>query len=236
MYPVDVLSMILFAGLAFKAFGFLIRDELLLRLLVVIGMSCDILFYALQPVPIWQSVVTNGSLAVINAALILIIVFERTTFSMSAQARALYAHFPTLKPGQFRRLLRHATWRRAGGVTQIATEGAPLEKLYFLQVSQFDIEKRGKRFSAAGPSFAGELVFLSGGTSSASVWVPAGAEYVEFDSAGLRRAMDRSTPLSNGMIALFGVDLARKVANSVPIDEDMIPPRPHLQVAQCSDR
>lgn len=236
MAAANVLSIILFLGLAFKACGFLVRDELALRVLVLVGMSCDILFYAFQPVPIWQSLVTNGLLVSINLALVLIIVFERTTFSMTARERALYDHFPTLKPGQFRRLLRHAIWRRAEGETQLAEEGGRLDKLYFLQVPQFDIEKQGRRFTAPGPSFAGELVFLGGGQSSASVWVPPGSDYVEFDSAALRRAMDRSSALSNGMVALFGADLARKVANSVPIREtERHAAAPHLQGAQCLD-
>ena len=225
MAAVHLLSIVLFLGLAFKALGFLVRDELALRLLVLVGMTCDILFYALQPVPIWQSVVTNGALVSINAALILIIVFERTTFSMSARERALFEHFPTLRPGQFRRLLRHADWRHADKDTQITQEGASLDELYFLHSDQFEIEKRGHRFTAPGPSFAGELVFLGGGQSSASVWVPAGSDYVAFDSSGLRRTMNRSSALANGMVALFGADLARKVANSVP-----------MEPARCSDR
>ena len=238
MTAVQFLSAILFLGLAFKAIGFLVRDELLLRVLVLIGISCDILFYALQPQPIWQSVVANSALVSINAGLILIIVFERTTFSMDARARKLYTHFPTLMPGQFRRLLRHATWRRTEERIKIAEEGGPLEKLFFLQVPQFEIEKKGRKFIAKGPSFAGELVFLGGGQSSASVWLAAGSNYVEFDSAGLRRAMTRSAPLSNAMVALFGADLARKVANSVPIDEAEMPapPQPELRVAQSTDR
>ncbi len=235
MAAAHALSVILFLGLALKAFGFLVRDELVLRTLVMLGICCDILFYALQPVPLWQSLVANGALVAINAALILIIIFERTTFSLSPREKVLFDHFPTLLPGQFRRLLRHATWRHTDEELQIAEEGAALDKLYFLQGSHFEIEKRGQRFTAAGPSFAGELVFLGGGLSSASVWVPAGSDFVEFDSAALRRAMKRSAALSNGMVALFGADLARKVANSVPIETAPEVSEPKLRVAKCSD-
>lgn len=218
MEAVPFLSLVLFLGLFLKAFGFLVRDELALRALVLVGMSCDIVFYALQPVPIWQSVISNALLATINLGLILLIVWERTTIRMSTRDKALFDHFPTLQPGQFRRMMRHATWHKTEGETQIATEGAALDQLYFIDAPSFDIEKQGRRFTAIGPAFAGELAFLGGGASSASVFVPAGHVYVAFDSAGLHRAMARSGPLNNAMVALFGKDLARKVANSVPME------------------
>ncbi|SFR07345.1 hypothetical protein [Poseidonocella sedimentorum] len=211
------LAVVLFAGLLFKAAGFLVRDELVLRALVVIGMACDIAFYTLQPNPILHSILTNGFLTAINLLLIVLIVLERTTLSMSDREKALFAAFPTLRPGQFRRVVRHARWHRAEAQAQLIDEGAPVERLFYIQSPRFEIEKQGQRYSAEGPAFAGELVFLKGGLSSASVWVPAGSDYISFDSAALHRTMARSVPLSNAMIALFGEDLARKVANSVPL-------------------
>ena len=211
------LAGILFLGLALKSLGYLVRDELALRSLVVAGMVCDILFYALQPVPILQSVATNTFLVAINTGLIVLIVFERTTLRMSDDAKRLYQHFPTLRPGQFRRVMKHATWHKAPTRTEIITEGATLDRLFFLFTPRFEIEKLGRTYAAHGPAFAGELVFLNGGRSSASVFVSKGSAYVSFDTAGLQRAMRRSAPLNNAMVALFGKDLAAKVANSVPI-------------------
>lgn len=218
MAALDTLSFILFLGLFFKALGFLIRDELLLRSFVVLGMICDIVFYLFRAETLWQSVFTNGLLVSINLGLMIFIIFERSTLGFSQRDRALYDHFPTLQPGQFRRILRSAKWHVADTDKQLAVEGKPLDTLYFLDCATFSIEKRGRVFEAQGPSFAGELVFLGGGTSSASVWVPKGAHYVGFDSAPLKRTMKRSPALRNGMIALFGSDLARKVANSVPLE------------------
>ena len=211
------LAGILFFGLALKSLGYMVRDELVLRSLVVAGMVCDILFYALQPVPILQSVATNTFLVVINVGLIMLIVFERTTLRMSDSAKWLYQHFPTLRPGQFRRVMKHATWHRADGRSEIIAEGVALDRLFFLFAPRFEIEKRGQTYVAHGPAFAGELVFLNGGQSSASVFVPGGSDYVSFDTCGLQQAMQRSAPLNNAMVALFGKDLAAKVANSVPI-------------------
>lgn len=214
----EYVSLILFLGLFLKASGFLVRDELLLRVLVATGMFCDILFYMLQPTPLWESVVSNALLASINIMLVVFITFERTTINMSDEDRVLFASFPTLSPGQFRRIMKHATWHSTDDDLQLAKEGQPLNKLYFVDTPTFEIEKLGKRFTARGPAFVGELAFLNGKASTAHVWVRSGARYVVFDSAKLRYEMARSGPLNNAMIALFGQDLAQKVAVSAPIE------------------
>lgn len=217
----QILTGILLLGLIFQASGFLVRDELVLRLLVIVGMSCDIAFYALQPIPILQSVATNGLLVAINLYLVTLIVLERTTLAMSETEKELFSHFPTLRPGQFRRILKHATWRTTTEDQTLLLEGRPAQSLFFVFADRFEVEKRGRCYGAQGPAFVGELVFLRGGESSASVHVPSGTQYVEFNSAGLKRAMRRSAPLHNAMLALFGNDLAEKVARSVPIEADI---------------
>lgn len=215
------LGSILLFGLVLKTAGFLVRDELVLRAFVIGGMACDISFFYLQPDPIWRSVATNSFLAAINFGIIIAIIFERTTLSMTDQQKRLYAAFPTLKPGQFRRIVRHATWHDADERTRIIEDGTAVEQLFFVKGSHFEIVKAGQSHVAQGPAFAGELVFLKGGVSSADVWLDKGARYVSFPTKALKREMKRSPALHNAMIALFGVDLAHKVANSVPMSEEL---------------
>jgi hypothetical protein len=64
--------LLIFIGLALKAGGFLVRDELWLRALVFTGTGFDIAFYALQSPAIWGSVLTNTVLVGVNGALIFI--------------------------------------------------------------------------------------------------------------------------------------------------------------------
>ncbi len=217
------LESLIVIGLVFKAMGFLIRDELRLRLFVVSGMSCDMIYYGFKADPVWNSVMTSGFLTVINLGLIAMIVFERTTFQMSPEKKELFAFFPTLRVGQFRRILRYSTWHYTEEPVQIITEGKSLDALYFIDGPRFDVIKQGKTYPALGPAFSGELVFLNSGLSSATVVIPAQTRYIEIDAKRLHRAMKRSPALNNGMIALFGRDLARKVANSVPIQKTTAP-------------
>lgn len=220
----EPLSLLLFCGLALKCTGFVLRDELLLRVLVACGIGLDIAFYALQPVPIPQSIIANSVLVSVNVVLILIILFERTTWRMSDEDRSLFAHFPTLTPGQFRRVLRTAEGSVVGRPTELIGEGAQVDRLYLVFAEAYEIEKRGEVYTARGPAFAGEIAFLTGAASSAAVRVPGGTRVVSFDADALHRLMTRKAAIHNGMVALFGRDLAAKVAASVPMAEGRAQP------------
>ena len=216
-----LLSGILFLGLVLKIAGFLVRDELALRLMVAGGLACDAAFYGLRPDPILQSFLSTLGLVAINLCLIVLILSERTRWRMSAGGRALFDHFPTLTPGQFRRVARLTRRSVAERETRLIEEGADVRHLYFLFTPGFSIEKRGQRYDAQGPAFVGEIAFLTGASSSAAVIVPPGTSVVAFDSAKLRRMMARNPAIHNGMVALFGRDLARKVAHSVPLADQV---------------
>lgn len=218
MDPNFAVSGILFLGLLLKISGFLVRDELLLRLLVAGGLACDALFYGTRPDPILQSVVSNLGLVTINLVLVVLIVSERTRWRMSVEDRTLFDHFPTLSPGQFRRLRPLMTGRTQEAGTQLAWEGRPIEDLMLVFSDRILIGKAGMVLPIAGPAFVGEIALLTGAPSSADVTLPDGGTVVFVPIAGLQRQMARKPALSNAMVALFGRELARKLADSVPMD------------------
>ena len=212
------LSGILLLGLVLKIGGFLVRDELLLRVMVAGGLACDAIFYGTRPDPILQSFLSNLGLVTINIGLIVLIISERTRWRMSAEDRALFDQFPTLTPGQFRRLRPLMTRRTEEAGAQLAWEGRPVEELMLVFSDRILIGKGGAAFPIAGPAFVGEVAFLTGNPSSADVTLPDGGTVLRLPLAPLRRQMARRPALSNAMVALFGRELARKVADSVPMD------------------
>lgn len=208
---------LIFLGLALKSAGFLVRDELMLRTLVVAGTVCDMIFYLLQSPPIFGSVLTNSILAAINFVIIMIVIVERSTWFMSSRERIMFSHFKTLSPGQFRRVKRLSIWQEATGETILLREGERADRLYFIEAETFCVIKQGQRYEARGPAFAGEIMLLQGGVASAAVTVEDGAVYAVWEADRLRRAMHRSRALENALVARFGHDLADKVRNSIPM-------------------
>ncbi|THH35121.1 cyclic nucleotide-binding domain-containing protein [Aliishimia ponticola] len=223
---------LIFIGLVLKCFGYMVRDELLLRCMLAVGTGFDIAFYALQSPAILGSVMANSVLVSVNLTIIGVIVMERSTWFMTEKERIAFEYFKTLSPGQFRRIIRRARWTVAGEDTVLLHEGQRTDKLFFLETKSFTVKKRGLNYAAQGPAFAGEIMLLQGGVASATVIVPKGAVYAEWCTADLRRTMHRSRPLENALMARFGHDLADKVRNSVPLRPQADTPAPMLNVGQ----
>lgn len=210
-------TLLIFLGLAFKAGGFLVRDELLLRSMVLVGTAFDIAFYMLQAPAIWGSVLTNTVLVAINLALIAVIVLERSTLFMTAKEKVAFENFKTLSPGQFRRVNRLATWHIATEEKVLLREDERAGQLFFLETERFIVRKKGQEYEARGPAFVGEIMLLQGGAASATIIAPKGAVYAEWSRARIQQAMKKSRPLENALVARFGHDLADKVRQSVPM-------------------
>lgn len=195
--------------------GFLVRDELLLRSLVLGGTTMYIMYYFFVPeTPLWDAIVTSLILATANISILIMIVFERTTFALNDEERKLFLSFDTLNPGQFRKLLKSAIWHTAKGGELLCGEGKDAERLYFIINGEVEIEKGGNRFTVDGANFIGEISFILNGEYTASVSATPGLRYVEWKSSDLRKQMAKSLPLNNAITALFNRDLATKLAVS----------------------
>lgn len=204
-----------FAGL-FYAVGLLVRDELKLRLLILTGTGFYIAYYSLFPqAPMWGAIAVSVVLGLANITILITIMFERTTFAMSNEERALFQRFHTLNPGQFRKIMNCAERVRYDATTVIATEGLQPERLFFLVKGPAIVLKNGKRISIGGGEFIGEISFISGSNATASVAVEPGASVIEWRVDKLRKLFERKPALRNAMLALFNQDLASKLSVSV---------------------
>jgi hypothetical protein len=203
-------------SLVLKATGFLVRDELILRVLVTVGIICDVLFYALQTVPIIPPIISSMVLIVINVSILVVLALERTTLAMSDREKRLFAAFETLTPGQFRKLMRMGSLKTASEQTVILEEGVVPERVFHIEGARYIIGKSGFQAEVEGPAFAGEIAYLTGRGASATVTLPSGTDYVEWLVKDLRRASRRNQSLRNALIARFSLDMARKMTNSVP--------------------
>lgn len=202
-------------ALLFYAAGFLIRDELWLRSLVLMGTLFYIsYYYHISDDPLWDAIFASGVLAVINIVLIIVIIRERTVLAMSSHEAGLYDIFSTLTPGQFRKLLRNGHWRTATRPETLTEIGKPVDRLYYIVSGAIDLEKDAGSGSVGGEIFIGEIAFVLGTNASATVTARPGTVYLEWEAVAIRRLMNRSLAFKNAMIALFNVDMARKVAVS----------------------
>lgn len=200
-------------ALLFYGLGFMIRDELWLRILVLIGTFFYLLYYYFFPAsPLWDAIFASSVLGIINIVLIIIIIRERTLFAMNSEEAGLFQAFSTLTPGQFRKMMKVGAWRTANSPATLTREGLPSDTLYYVVSGAMTAQKSGHSFELDPEKFIGEIAFLTGSPASATVTAMPDCVYIEWKSSDIRRLMAKSQAFENALAALFNFDLARKVA------------------------
>lgn len=209
---------LVYLAFAFALAGYLARDELWLRLLMLAA-SVNYLayYYTVTEEPLWNAIFTSGALAFVNLVMIGIVILERTTFAMSRQVAAIFRSFDMLTPGQFRRIMRYGTVRTADDTVRLTTEGMRVEKLYYVTAGTVIVTKEGRRTEIPPRIFVGEIAYATGNVASATVELAPGSVWVEWDQDRLRRLARRFPALGVALVAQFNADLLGKVATSQPI-------------------
>jgi hypothetical protein len=195
------------------------RNELWLRLLLLTGTFFYIGYYLMVgPAPLWEAVFASSLLALANIYALTFVLLDRSTLWMSAERRALFRHFPTLNPGQFRRIMRHATCSVIQQDTTICRQGEVPDRLVLSLEGEGNLQRNGKTSRLVPVRFIGEMSFLRGGDygANANVSLRAGSRVVMWDRVQLRRQMDDNISLANALTALFNRDLLEKLDRSWP--------------------
>lgn len=219
MEPLFPIALV-YIALAFQATGFIARDELILRILVLTGTFFYLAFYraTMDENTSIHAIIASGVLGVVNLGMIILLIFERTTFAMSDEMEEIYQSFPTLNPGQFRKVMAAGVMKEAKPGKVLVTDGAPLDRLILVTKGQVNIAKGDSEYQSDARVFIGEVSFLREGSASATVSVSKDAKYVEWHHDDLRKMMSQSHAMDNALTALFGAELAGKVENAMPID------------------
>jgi len=195
--------------------GFLVRDELLLRLLILGGTILYLLYYFLFPGgPLWNAIVTSGVLGLANVWVLAKIVFERTTLALTEDEKTLFECLGRLTPGQFRKIMKHGTWVHVEKPMELCRQDNKAQHLFYLLRGTASVEKNGKKFNINPHNFIGEVAFILDGSYSATAKVDEGACYVEWDSIRLKALMEDNNSLANAVNAMFNRDIATKLSAS----------------------
>ncbi|WP_209348783.1 cyclic nucleotide-binding domain-containing protein [Pontixanthobacter sp. CEM42] len=208
-------SLLIHAGAVAYIIAFLARDELHLRVLALTGSALYICYYFFFPeVPLWDAIISSSILIGANLVVLSRIVFERTTLSLSDDEKQLFDAFETLTPGQFRKVLKIASWTVAERPTELTKEGTALDKLFYVFAGSVSVTKSGKVFDLQEGNFVGEIAYILEQPPSATTIAPRGVHYVSWDADALRQLGQKHSDLGNALIALMMRDLAAKLSTS----------------------
>lgn len=194
---------------------YLFRDQIKLRSFAALGdllLSCY--YYFDFPEPLWNPLVWSLANVVINVTMIIVLLREHRMSLLTDNEMTLFRCLETLTPGQFRKLLKLATWHEAEEPVTLTKEGSPLDKLYYVLDGNLTIGKQGRVLEREPKMFIGEIAFLRDKAASATVTTAAKSLYVSWEQVELRALLKKNEDLKNAMAALLSADMADKVARA----------------------
>ena len=198
--------------------GFLFRDQIILRLLVLVGTVLYIAYYYFHPAePLWGAIYASLLIGAATLIGLFRVVYNRLQIGISAQHWPIFETLKGLEPGEFRRLIRIGEVRQCDEVLELTREGETPENLYFIMSGDAEVEKGDRIFPIGSGEFVGEISFVMNAPASATVRLPAGGVFVQWPQDALRAEVRRCPQLQAAFEALIGRDMARKIAVGVRI-------------------
>jgi hypothetical protein len=191
------------------------KDQFVLRALLLVSTILYIVYYAIIPAtPLWDAMAWSTAMVLANVFMMARIAIDRASYAMRQDEKRFYASFPDLTPGQFRRLMKLASWTTARNDTLLTREGEPIDRLYFVVDGAIEVTKAGRSFPVKPETFIGEIGFLLRRPASATVIVKSGARYVDWPADALSVLLSERPALGVAMESRFNLDLATKLAAS----------------------
>tara|TARA_B100001109_G_scaffold170905_1_gene139590 strand:- start:40 stop:672 length:633 start_codon:yes stop_codon:yes gene_type:complete len=192
--------------------AYLVRDQILLRGLIILGTIFYIISYFIMDPPLWSALLWSASFVVINAIMIVVIYSDRASFLMNEKEEKLYQVFNALSPGEFKKILKIADWFDGPSPEPITTEGEIPERLYFIIDGEAVVARDSKEFFVGPNVFIGELAYLIKKPATATVTLTEKAVGVSWKTSILTKILAANPQMKIAFDGLMNQDLASKLA------------------------
>lgn len=209
----DIALLLVNFGYCLMLMGFLARDILWLRGLLLLGQSCVAAYgfsKGAAPVAGW-----NSLFALINTAHVIQIIRERRKIAVPEELRDLYEKvFAAFAPVEFINFWRYGSQKLIEHDVLIR-EGEMQAELICLLSGQVLVEKNGQVLARLGRGrFLAEMSFLNNEPSSANVRVDAPVGYITWEIAKLKRLKQSQPAFWIKLQSVLGHDLIEKLKSS----------------------
>ena len=192
--------------------AYLVRDQILLRAVIILGTIFYIVYYIFMEAPLWSALLWNVSFVVINLIMIVVIYSDKTSFVMSEKEAKLYQVFYTLSPGEFKKLLKIADWFDGSSEEKITSEGEIPSRLYFIINGEALIARDDKKFIVGPNVFIGELAYLTKKPATATVKLTDKVVGISWKTTSLTKLLASNPQMKIAFDGLLNQDLAAKLA------------------------
>jgi len=200
--------------------GFVFKNQIFLRLLVLAATVFYILYYYYHPTePLWGAIYGSFLIMVANLIGLGRIMYSRLPIGIPANQWPIFKALDGLEPGEFRQLMGLGSMEFAEETITLTEESIEVDSLYFAISGELNGDKNGRKFKMYAGEFIGEVSFMLGGTATATVSIDKGGVYYEWRKDKLRKCLESQPRLSQAFEALIGRDMAKKVATGFRTEE-----------------
>lgn len=218
------------------ALGYLIINQVILRLLVLVGTGFYVWYYwVVGDAPLWDAVWVSVVLGFANIIGLIYLMFHRSPLYVPREHLDLYNDkFAQMPPQEFRRLMCIGERRVLTEDHILTYEGQPVSQMHYIVGGTTTIEKLGEVFKVPPGFLVGEVAYLTGRRSSATTYVPEGSEMITWTFDDLQRVARRKPRFKLALEAMISHDLAGKVTIAVaPHTRDWSVERAKQELAQA---
>ncbi|MEM1386349.1 MAG: cyclic nucleotide-binding domain-containing protein [Pseudomonadota bacterium] len=223
MQTVSLSSMLIVGAVGSYVIGFLFRDQVLIRLLVVLGsVFYGAYYWIVAQEPLWDAILGAALIGLASLQGAIQILWSRTDYSSPPETRRLLEQLGDMEPGLFRRLLRSGEQLDVSDTLVLTVEHQRPDSLWLLMDGEVLLGRSGRVPAVIkSPCFVAEIAWLTGDVASGTVTAKAGARLLRLRHNTLRRILRRNQRLERALEALLAQDLARKLSRSDPIVADV---------------
>ena len=193
--------------------SYLVRDILWLRFLTVIAGLTLVPYYYMQATPLWAPIAWNGLFTAINVVQIQRLLLERRPVRLSAEEERLHKTlFAGLSARRFLRLLGVGSREEAKAGTCLVEQAVKHDRLLLVSEGSVDVQVDGRPVARLEAGrFVGEMSYLTGEETSASVWAADATRYIAWGRKELESFLHAHPDVRAALQLVIGTDLARKL-------------------------
>lgn len=200
-------------------FAFALRDILWMRFAMIIAAIVDIGYCFLGTNNPWTGTPWALMAIAVNGYHFIKLLYDRGTIDFNPDEREIHHHvFSLLNRVQFKHLIAIAHWHTFSDRAEIIKQGVESKDLWLIVEGTASVEVNATPVVSLDKyHFVGEMSFLTGEPTTASVSAIGTVRCLVWRGEELRRLMKRETDLDVALNAVFNKVLIKKLTNTTEI-------------------
>jgi len=191
--------------------AYIVKDILWLRILTIGAGLLTLPYFLFQGT--YSAVFWQSAFVSINLVHVVLLMMAKRPVKLTEDQQALQSMvFRNFTSRQVRSILEIATWNTGAPNQKLIAAGQQEAVLHLIQQGRAEIIQDGEIVDWNGPgAFMGELRFITGKPAVADVIFSTEARYVSWDTAALKKKLERNSQLKAAFEVLISANIASKL-------------------------